>query len=251
LERILYKSLAKDPDNRYQDMTEFGKALQGVLSEYGQRPEPKPWINASVPVAAEVKKAEEPKPIFKEQKTTLPKPVNVSKPIEKKILSEEKRKIKLPVVPLIAVFFVLAAIGGWYGVNQGMNGNAKNTPTLVGFGGLPNGTKDVTATPSPVSTEFNAGIAFLVETSTETATSTMAFTSTFRPTATKTSRPTATYTPRPPSNTSTKTKTSTPSKTFTTTLTSTISPTFTPKWPVTIIPTPTPFITREPTPTAP
>lgn len=267
LERILYKALAKDPDNRYQNMAEFGKALQSILAEYGQRPEPKPWVNEVAPQVAEVRKAEEPKPIIKEQKRVSPYPESARKSEALKTESEEKRKTKLPVVPLIALVAVLAAVGGWYGVNQARDGNAKNTPTLVSFAGLPNGTKDFTATPSPTSTEFDAGIAFLAETPTETMTSTMTFTSTFRPTNTKIPQLTATNTKAPPSRTSTKTNTFTPSYTFTISptirittpgsitpsYTFTSTPTYPPSptnTPNTPIPTPAPSYTlRPPTPT--
>ncbi len=259
LERILYKALAKDADNRYQNMAEFGKALQSVLAEYGQRPEPKPWANEAAPMVAAVKKAEESKPVIKEQKIKPSKPVPAHKPTEIKAKSDKKRQAKLPMVLLIAIIIALAGVGAWYGVNQGRNGNAKNTPTLVSFGGLPIGTKDITATPSPTNTEYDAGIAFLAETPTETVTSTMTFTLTFRPTSTNTPRPpsntsTNTNTPRPPSNTSTNTNTPRPpSNTSTRTNTFTISPTLpTPTTP-TIIDTEPPFPpptmpTREPTP---
>ena len=242
LERILYKALAKDADNRYQNMAEFGKALQSVLAEYGQRPEPKPLANEAVPMVAAVKKAEEPK---KEQEITSPEPIPAHKPTEIKAESEEKRKNKLSVVPLIALFVVLAAAGVWYGINQVGNGTTKNTPTLVGFGGLTNETKDITATPSPTSTEFDAGIAFLAETPSETATLAMTFTSTFRPTRTNT--------PRPPSNTSTRTNTFTISPTLKITTPGSITPsnTFTQRSTNTKTSTPTPTSSFPPGPTTP
>jgi serine/threonine-protein kinase len=213
LERVLYKALAKDAENRYQSMAEFGKALQGVLAEYGQRPEPKPWVNEVAPIAVAVEKAEEPKPKpqASQQRISSPKPTSTPKPVNSKEKHEESRKARVPVIPLVAVLVVLAAAGGWYGINQGRNGNANRTPTAIVFGGAALGSETMTATPSPTSTEFDAGLAILAETSTEKAT----LTSTFKPTATRTSPPLATNTQAPPSRTSTKTNTFTPSNTFT------------------------------------
>jgi len=247
LERVLYKALAKDAENRYQSMAEFGKALQGVLAEYGERPEPKPWVNEAAPNATAVEKAEEPKPKpqASQQRKSSTKPASTPKPVNSKEKQGEKRKTRLPVIPLIAVLVVLAAAGGWYGINQGRNGNANRTPTAIVFGGAALGSETMTATPSPTSTEFYAGLAFLAETPTETAT----LTSTFKPTATRTSPPLATNTQAPPSRTSTKANTSTPSRTYTVTHTFTSSPTFTRYWTVTSTPTPTNTRTPTNTPT--
>ena len=271
LERVLYKALAKDAENRYQSMAEFGKALQGVLAEYGERPEPKPWVNETAPNATAVEKAEEtkPKPQAPQQKIRSPKLASTPKPVNSKEKQGEKRKTRLPVIPLIAVLVVLAAAGGWYGINQGRNGNANRTPTAIIFSGAALGSETtMTATPSPTSTEFDAGLAFLAETPTETATLTSTFTSTFRPTSTKTPLPTATKTQAPPSRISTKTNTFTPSNTFTISPTIRITtpvpitpsytftpqpPTNTPTYPIYPTPlpnTPTPLYTlRPPTPT--
>ena len=259
LERVLYKALAKDAENRYQSMAEFGKALQGVLAEYGERPEPKPWVNEAAPIAVAVEKSEEPKPKpqASQQRKSSTKPAGTPKPVISKEKQGEKKITRLPVIPLIAVLVVLAAAGGWYGINQGRNGNANRTPTAIIFSGAALGSETMTATPSPTSTEFDAGLAFLAETPTETATLTSTFTSTFRPTSTKTPLPTATKTQAPPSRTSTKTNTFTPSRTYTVTntftpsrtytvtRTFTSSPTFTRYWTVTSTPTPT--NTRTPT----
>lgn len=270
LERVLYKALAKDAENRYQSMAEFGKALQGVLAEYGERPEPKPWVNEAAPIAVAVEKAEEPKPKPQtpQQRISSPKPAGTPKPVISKEKQGEKKITRLPVIPLIAVLVVLAAAGGWYGINQGRNGNANRTPTAIIFSGAALGSETMTATPSPTSTEFDAGLAFLAETPTETATLTSTFTSTFRPTSTKTPLPTATKTQAPPSRTSTKMNTFTPSNTFTIsptirittpvpitpsytfTPTPTNTPTNTPMYPPSPTNTPTPLYTlRPPTPT--
>jgi len=269
LERVLYKALAKDAENRYQSMAEFGKALQGVLAEYGQRPEPKPWVKEAAPIAVAVEKAEEPKPKPQAppQKISSPKQASMPKPVSSKEEQVEKRKTGLPIIPLIVILVVVAAAGGWYGINQARNGNANRTPTAIIFGGAALGSETMTATPSPTRTEFDAGIAFLAETPTETMTSTMTFTSTFRPTNTKIPQLTATNTKAPPSRTSTKTNTFTPSYTFTISptirittpgsitpsYTFTSTPTYPPSptnTPNTPIPTPAPSYTlRPPTPT--
>ncbi len=241
LERVLYKALAKDAENRYQSMAEFGKALQSVLAEYGQRPEPKPWVNEAAPVAVAVEKPREtkPRPQAPPQKISSPKPASMPKPVSSKEMQVEKRKTGLPIIPLIVILVVMATAGGWYAINQARNGNANRTPTAIIFGGAALGSETMTATPSPTRTEFDAEIAFLAETPTETATSTMTFTSTFRPTATNTKAP--------PSRTITKTNTFTPSYTFT------ISPTIRITTPGSITPsytftsTPTPTNTRTPT----
>ena len=238
LERVLYKALAKDAENRYQSMAEFGKALQGVLAEYGERPEPKPWVNEAAPNATAVEKAEETGPIPQppQQRISSPKPAGTPKPVSSKEKQEESKKARVPVIPLVAVLVVLAAAGAWFGINQARNGNANQTPTAIVFGGAALGSETMTATPSPTSTEFDAGLAILAETSPETAT----LTSTFKPTATRTSPPLATNTQAPPSRTNTKTNTFTPSNTFT------ISPTIRITTPVPITPSYT-FTPQPPT----
>jgi len=235
---VLYKALAKDAENRYQSMAEFGKALQGVLAEYGERPEPKPWVNEAAPNATAVEKAEETGPIPQppQQRISSPKPAGTPKPVSSKEKQEESKKARVPVIPLVAVLVVLAAAGAWFGINQARNGNANQTPTAIVFGGAALGSETMTATPSPTSTEFDAGLAILAETSPETAT----LTSTFKPTATRTSPPLATNTQAPPSRTNTKTNTFTPSNTFT------ISPTIRITTPVPITPSYT-FTPQPPT----
>ena len=83
---MLYKALAKDAENRYQSMAEFGKALQGVLAEYGERPEPKPWVNEAAPIAVAVEKSEEPKPKpqASQQRKSSTKPASTPKPVNSK-----------------------------------------------------------------------------------------------------------------------------------------------------------------------
>ncbi|MFC1434085.1 protein kinase [Streptacidiphilus sp. N1-3] len=215
LDPLVLRSLAKDPDDRFQSADEFRAHLQHALRTMHQATGPTELLPGGAAVAAAAAAAMS-APTMVTRAVTPPMgstqamppnpgsavPPNYDDPYEQGADEPHGRR---GLFAVIAVLVAIAAIT--VGVALAMRGNNGGTPTP--------GTSTSVSTPAEPTTEPTTDTPTVTESPTPTTSPTPSFSPTPTPTHSRTTTPTPTATPTP-----TKTATATPTATATATATS-------------------------------
>lgn len=187
LEKVLYKSLAKQPANRYPEMKDLKASLSALIAENTS--------SRSRKSTKLEKKVTKPRSIVPEQAKAVAFTVDQITRDEKildqkentKPIHTHKSRSRIWPMTLFGLLLVTLSIGAWYGISSGKIMTNKATPTvsLSSMGPAQTDVLQNSKSLTPTATSSETATKALTNTATKTATKSSTFTATPTKTATR------------------------------------------------------------------